>query len=41
MAQQLHKRFSDDQVRELIRRYLHREIGRSYVREILFLDFDF
>ncbi len=35
MAQQLHKRFSDDQVKELIRRYLHHEIGRSYVQEIL------
>lgn len=35
MAQQLHKRFSDDQVKELLRRYLQQEIGRSYVQEIL------
>jgi hypothetical protein len=35
MVQQLHKRFSDDQIKELIRRYLKQEIARSYVQEIL------
>jgi hypothetical protein len=35
MAQQLHKRFSDEQVKELIRRYLKQEIARSYIQEIL------
>jgi len=32
---QVHKRFSDDQVRELIERYLRKEIERAYVQEIL------
>ena len=32
---QVHKRFTDDQVRELMERYLHKEIERAYVQEIL------
>jgi len=35
MVQQLHKRFSDDQIKDLIRRYLKQEIARSYIQEIL------
>ncbi|MEW6558287.1 MAG: hypothetical protein AB1349_13235 [Elusimicrobiota bacterium] len=33
--EQLHKRFTDGQVKELIERYLKKEIERSYVQEIL------
>ena len=32
---QLHKRFTDTQVKELIERYLKKEIERSYIQEIL------
>ena len=32
---QLHKRFKDDQVKELFTRYLNKEIERKYVQEIL------
>ncbi len=32
---QLHKRFTDKQVKELIERYLKGEIKRSYLQEIL------
>ena len=32
---QLHKRFTDTQVKELIERYLKREIERSYIQEVL------
>lgn len=32
---QLHKKFTDSQVKELIESYLKREIGRRYVQEIL------
>jgi hypothetical protein len=35
MATQLHKRFSDKNVKSLIRRYLSREIDIKYVLEIL------
>jgi hypothetical protein len=35
MAQQVHKRFSDAQVKELIERYLRKEIERKYIQEIL------
>jgi hypothetical protein len=35
MAQQLHKRFNDVQIKELIERYLKKEIARSYIQEIL------
>ncbi len=31
----LHKKFTDDQVKELIERYLKREIEREYIQEIL------
>lgn len=31
----LHKKFSDDQIKDLLQRYLNKEIGRSYVEEIL------
>ena len=34
-VEQVHKRFTDDQVKELIERYLHKEIERTYVQEIL------
>jgi len=32
---QLHKKFTDSQVRKLIKRYLKKEIKRSYIEEIL------
>ena len=32
---QLHKKFTDHQVKELICRYLAKEIERSYIEEIL------
>ena len=32
---QLHKRFTDGQLRELIKRYLREEIDRRYIQEIL------
>ena len=32
---QLHKRFTDSQVKELIERYLRKEIERGYIQEIL------
>jgi hypothetical protein len=32
---QLHKRFADSQVKELIERYLRKEIERSYIQEVL------
>lgn len=35
MAKQLHKKFTDSQVKELIERYLKHEIERKYIQEIL------
>ena len=32
---QLHKKFTDSQVRELINRYLRKEIKRKYIQEVL------
>ena len=32
---QLHKRFTDEQVKELIEKYLRKEITRNYLQEIL------
>jgi len=32
---QLHKKFTDDQVKELINRYLKKKIARKYIQEIL------
>ena len=32
---QLHKRFTSDQVKELLERYSKREIERKYIQEIL------
>ena len=32
---QLHKKFTDSQVKELIERYLKREIERKYIQQIL------
>jgi len=32
--EQLHKRFTDSQVKELIERYLKKEIESSYIQEI-------
>jgi hypothetical protein len=32
---QVHKKFTDDQVKELIERYLKKEIERTYVQELL------
>jgi len=32
---QLHKKFTDDQIKELITRYLKKKIARKYVQEIL------
>jgi len=35
MAEQLHKRFTDEQVRSLLARYLSREIPLNYILDIL------
>jgi hypothetical protein len=35
MASQTHKRFTDDQVKELLQKYTHKEIERKYVEQIL------
>jgi hypothetical protein len=35
MAKHLHKKFTDSQVKELIERYLKKEIERKYIQEIL------
>jgi hypothetical protein len=32
---QLHRKFTDEQVRELIDKYLRKEVGRRYLQEIL------
>jgi hypothetical protein len=32
---QLHKKFNNDQAKELIERYIANKIGRKYVQEIL------
>jgi hypothetical protein len=32
---QLHKRFTSDQVKELLERYLNKEVERKYIQEIL------
>jgi len=34
---QLHKKFTDTQVRELLERYLRKEIERKYIQQILFI----
>jgi len=33
--QQLHKRFSDEQVKAFIKRYVHKEIERPYLEKLL------
>ena len=37
---QLHKRFTDSQVKELIERYLKKEIERSYIKDRLEINYD-
>jgi hypothetical protein len=32
---QLHRKFTDDQVKKLIEKYLRKEVGRKYLQEIL------
>jgi len=32
---QIHKKFSDSQVKELIKRYLRKDIERTYIQEVL------
>ena len=32
---QLHKKFTDEQVKELVEKYLRKEVGRRYLQEIL------
>jgi hypothetical protein len=32
---QLHRKFTDEQVKELIEKYLKKEVGRKYLQEIL------
>jgi hypothetical protein len=32
---QLHRKFTDEQVKELIEKYLRKEVGRRYLQEIL------
>jgi len=33
--EQLHKKFSHNQIKELMERYLERQIERSYIQQIL------
>ena len=35
MAKQIHKKFNDQQVKELLQKYLNKEIERKYIQEIL------
>lgn len=35
MARQIHKKFTDDQVKELLQKYLNKEVERKYLQEIL------
>jgi hypothetical protein len=35
MAKQLHKKFSNDQIKELLERYLHKKIKRSDIQKVL------
>jgi len=35
ITKQLHKKFTDDQIKNLIIRYLKKEIARKYIQEIL------
>jgi len=35
MAAQIHKQFSNDQVKELLQKYLNKEVERKYIQEIL------
>ena len=35
MATQIHKKFNDEQVKELLQKYLNKEIERKYIQEIL------
>ncbi len=32
---QIHKKFTNDQIKSLLKRYLHQEIERKYIQEIL------
>jgi len=32
---QIHRRFTDDQVKELIEKYLRKEVSRKYLQDIL------
>ncbi len=32
---QLHRKFTDEQIKELIEKYLRKEVGRKYLQEIL------
>jgi len=35
MATQIHKKFTDQQVKELLEKYLNKEVERKYIQEIL------
>lgn len=35
MAKQIHKKFTDDQVKELLQKYINKEIERKYIEQIL------
>ena len=35
MATQIHKKFNDDKVKELLQKYLNKEVERKYIQEIL------
>jgi hypothetical protein len=35
MAKQLHKKFSDDQIKELLERYLGKKIKRAAIEKVL------
>ncbi|MCR4336339.1 MAG: hypothetical protein NUV91_00835 [Candidatus Omnitrophica bacterium] len=38
MASQIHKRFTNDQVKELLEKYLNKEIERKYIEQILSIE---
>ncbi len=38
MSEQIHKKFTDEQVKDLLQRYLDKKIERKYIQEILGLE---
>ena len=35
MAEQIHKKFSDEQVKDLMQRYLNKELKREHIQTVL------